>query len=362
MLRSRLCLNRLQRLMQRVHRIPHRVRKLRIEQQKLQNPLVRQLRRVHPAKRLERRADAQQPNPFQILARIAGVLAAKNFALVQIQQRRNRPRPLQTPSHLQEPPSLAVAQRRIRHALEQMHAVNNRRQKLRQIPLARLRRPQPADLVEQPIQPLPLLRADLVANLPRILARRKNARGNRCGPRRVEAQRMHQRRHSHPLRRFARRPGSLIHPRALRRAHGCQHPLPTPLRAHPRAVQHQPHVDVDQPRSMLRPLQIAARPVQTVSNPRKHPRLNSSSQPATSHQLQAAVSFPAPTYPYCRRPATNSPPAIPAATPPASVRPAQSSPCPQTKCTDANPHAAAQSSHPPANKARAKNSVVGCAI
>ena len=49
-----------------VDREPHRMRKLLVQQQKLQDSLRRQIRRVHLAVRLKRRRRAQQPHPVQV--------------------------------------------------------------------------------------------------------------------------------------------------------------------------------------------------------------------------------------------------------------------------------------------------------
>ena len=191
---------------------------------------MRQIRRVHPAERFKRRTDAQQPDPLQIFAGIVRVLAQKNLPLVHIQQRRDRPRSLQVPSHAAEraTPRHGSALYPLRPGTDAR--LDDGRQKFRQISLRRLRRPQPADLVEQPIEPLPLLGADFVANLPRIFARRKDARGNRRMPRRVEAQGVYQRRNARPTApaRPACRSASLVHPMPLRRSHCGKHPLPAP--------------------------------------------------------------------------------------------------------------------------------------
>ena len=59
-------LNRFQRALHAVDREPQRVRKLLIQQQKLQNPVRRQVRRIHLAVRLECCRRPQQPHPIQI--------------------------------------------------------------------------------------------------------------------------------------------------------------------------------------------------------------------------------------------------------------------------------------------------------
>ena len=114
---------------------------------------------------------------------------------------------------------------RVGHALEQVHAVDDRGQELvRARRPVRLRRLPPPDRQEQAIDLLPHLGADLFADLPRVLARGADAGGDRLAVRQVDV----------------------------------------------RAIECEVQVDVDEPRDVLRTLEIPARPEQAVGDPRQH--------------------------------------------------------------------------------------------
>src|SRR5258707_1164261 len=85
---------------------------------------------------------------------------------------------------------------------------------------------------------------------------------------------------------------------------------------------------------MFGAFQVAAHPIETVRDPGKHRVF---SLPVHLVPIALGVIMPAaPTYPYCRRLATNSPRAIHASAPRGLVRPAPASHSRHTKCKDAN--------------------------
>ena len=57
-----------------------------------------------------------------------------------------------------------------------------------------------------------------------------------------------------------------------------QHSLPAAVRADSGLVEHQVEIDIDQPRGVFGPLQVAAHPVQTVGDSGKHSRYCHSTQ------------------------------------------------------------------------------------
>ena len=163
------------RLERRVHAldgVADRIGELGVHQQELRDPVGLQIRREHAAVRLERRAAGEQRHPVEIV----GLGRDRE---VGVEQHRDRAGPLGELAELHEPPALAVAHRRFGRAVEgvgafadQRHQAHDRGGVLRvHFGLD--------DLVEQPVQLLPHLGADLLAHLRGVLARRRDARHDR---------------------------------------------------------------------------------------------------------------------------------------------------------------------------------------
>ena len=112
---------------------------------------------------------------------------------------------------------------------------------------------------KQTVELLPQLGTDLLAHLARVLARRRDAGGDRrrgCWDRKSESARSDRHRHSTPdLADCPARPA-----RAASAGPALERGL----------VQHQVQLDIQHARGVLGALQIAAHPVQTVGDAREH--------------------------------------------------------------------------------------------
>ena len=79
-------LHRNQGLPQTIDRIPERMRKLRVQQEKLEDLVRRDIRRIHLAVRFERRAASQQANPFLVLLPFRRYLRCmQDFRLIEVE-------------------------------------------------------------------------------------------------------------------------------------------------------------------------------------------------------------------------------------------------------------------------------------
>src|SRR5215472_421891 len=259
-------LDRPQRSLHVLYREPQGVRKLRIQQKELEDPLRRQIRRVHLAIRLKRRGAAQQPHPLQVLISHRPTIALRpEIAVIRIQQRRGRHRTLEISPHLDEVPAFAMRHRRVRHALKLMHCLQHLLQKGRRRFARGLRRRlhhrlylRPRHVQVQRVQPVPLLCRNLLAHIPCTLSRRNNARQHRRLMSLIEGQCACQLiRISIPL-------------HALRPPQRTQHAHPPVVRARRALIQHQVQVHVHQPRRMLCALQVPRHPVQRIRYTREH--------------------------------------------------------------------------------------------
>src|ERR1700761_4888180 len=189
-------LDRVQRLVQPVDRVANGVRKLRIEQQEFHDALIGQVGRIYLAIGLKRSTGPEQSDPFQILVGVDRILDLReNIAVIDIEQLGGRRGALQKTPYLQKLPSLAVAERGVGDSLEEVHAVNQAREKFGKLRLRWRVRPELRYLMKEPVQPLPLFAADLFADLTRIFPRCKDAGGYGGGLVAVKTQRLHQRIH-----------------------------------------------------------------------------------------------------------------------------------------------------------------------
>ena len=141
---------------------------------------------------------------------------------------------------------------------KQVHAFDYGQQKIRGKHVISLVRFVPRHLVKQAVQPLPLIRADLFAYLARILAGRGHAGGDGRTIARIEGKDL---RHLVGI----AAPGQIG-----RISQRRQNPPPAAVRARGGLIQHQVQIHIQQTGGMLGALQVAAHPVQVVSDAREH--------------------------------------------------------------------------------------------
>ena len=180
----------------------------------------------------------------------------KELRLVDLEKRGRGVGALERAAEADELPTLAVNHGGVADALEQMNAVDHRRQHVAGTGGVLSLRVGRVNLVKKAIEPLPLLGGDFFAHLARIFARRADAKGDRGGIDQVKDELA---RH-----RFQRAVPLDSH----RPAEGRGHLLPALLRVGAAGVEHQAHGHVEQARSILSPLQIAAHPVEAVGDAR----------------------------------------------------------------------------------------------
>ena len=162
----------------------------------------------------------------------------------------------------------------------QVDAFDYGQQEIRRKHVISLVRFVPRHLVKQAVQPLPLVRADLFAYLARVLAGTGHAGGDGRTIARIEGK---------DLRHLV---GVAAPGKIGRISQRRQNPPPAAVRARGGLIQHQVQIHIQKTGGMLGTLQVAAHPIQVVSDAREH------------------VIGSTPRYLCCRRLATNSPPAI----------------------------------------------------
>src|SRR5450631_4913627 len=314
--------NRNQRGMHAVDRETNRMREFRIQQQKLCHAQRTDLRRVRLAISLESRTRFQQPHPLEIFFTLHRLIdrMRKSPEVSPNQARQFFGAFYKTPK-LNVLPSFAMRHGRIGDSLEQMRPFLDGAKEHMRIQQPSLALGRAVHLQVEAVELFPHFCAALLAHLPQVLARRGHAGQNR---RRVC-----------PLNRedVGERLG--IDLAIFRRwyVRCLQQSQPASRARFGRLVQPELQVNIDQTRGVFGALQVAAHPVQTVRDPRKHGCL-----PPTLHAR--AFMREAPRYPCCPRLARSSPRAILAATPRASVLPLPASHSRRTKCRDADRRAA----------------------
>src|ERR1700722_7334927 len=182
----------------------------------------------------------------------------KQVGLVNLQQGRRRISAFQVSAQPNKLPALAMDHGRVADSLEQMNAIDHRGQRIVDAGAELHLRVRRVHLVVKPVKPLPLFTRYLFANLTRVLPRSVYAErdGNRAQA--VEDQ-------------LARHGFQIAVPlHACRVAKRSHHALPARLGTRVAGIKHQAHGYVELTDGVLRPLQVAAHPVETVANTRKH--------------------------------------------------------------------------------------------
>ncbi len=166
-----------ERSLQVVGRKADRMRKFVVEQQKLGHALRTQIGGVDLAVSFKRGAAPQQADPFHVLARVHRLSGGK-FVEVDVEQARDGRGALDEPAHLDELPAFAVVHGGIGDALHQVRAFENDGQKIQRLGLPKAGRFHAPHFVKKAVELFPHLRADLLANLACVLARRRDAAGD----------------------------------------------------------------------------------------------------------------------------------------------------------------------------------------
>ncbi len=170
-------------VLQRIDREAQRVRKLRIQQQEFQDPLRRQVRRIHLAVRLKRRRRPQQPHPVKVLVALRPLWRGAEppkLLVVSLQQRavadaRSMYRPTWMNCH-PSPWLIVESVTPWNWCTASITCVKNSvgcSGSIAIVPaslgLLHLR---PGHLQVKAVQPMPLLGRDLLPHMPRVLPRR----------------------------------------------------------------------------------------------------------------------------------------------------------------------------------------------
>ena len=157
----------------------HRMRKFRIEQQELRDLFRLDRRRVLFAIGLERRAVFEQAQPVEIFGR-CGEFGMGLRAEMDVEQAAHQLRALDEAAELEEVPAFAMAQRGVGDAAQRVDLLQHIAEQPRRLMHPDLFDGDGLEPEIEAIQMLPHFRRQLLAHLPRIVAR--------------EAERIHQRR------------------------------------------------------------------------------------------------------------------------------------------------------------------------
>ena len=150
--------------------------KVAVKQQKLQNARGRNIGGVDLAIGFKGGAAAQQSNQLKILvARVLALSRMKKIGLINLEQRGRGVGALQVASQANELPSLPVNHSGVADALEKMNAVNDRREHIADAGGELHLRLWRMNLMEEPVESLPLLGGDFLAHLASVLARAVDA-------------------------------------------------------------------------------------------------------------------------------------------------------------------------------------------
>ena len=152
------------------------VRKIAVEQQELHQAAGGEIGGVYLAVGLERGTAAQQPDHFEIhMALTLPTCLLKKILLIDLEQCRGSISALQIAAKADKLPALAVDHSGVRSAFEKIDAIDNRGQRVAGTGAELRLRVRRMDLMEEPVQALPLLGGDLFAHLARVFPRRIHA-------------------------------------------------------------------------------------------------------------------------------------------------------------------------------------------
>src|SRR5580698_5130305 len=254
-------LNGFNRLTYSVDAIANGVGEIAVEEEKLKDSVGSEIGCVDLTIRLERRATAQQADLLKVL--VACVLALVGIGksrLVHLKQGGNGVGTLEIAAETNEMPSLTVKHRGVCDAFKEVDAIDDRGKSVADAGAELGLHVRRVHLVIEPIETLPLFGGDFFAHLAGVFAGSIYAVGNGGVMHGIENEAA------------CHRIEITVPFNACRIAQGCNQKLPAGFGAGAAGVEHQVHGHVELANGILRPLKVAAHPVEAIGNAAKHRR------------------------------------------------------------------------------------------